>query len=353
VGGQLIPAGVVALADYEAKAREALDDNAWAYLAGGAGDELTLAANREAWSALRLLPRVLRPLAGGDTRCTLFGRTFAHPLLLAPLAYQRLLHPSGELGSALAAAAQQAGMVLSAQASVAMETVAQAMHDEPARGPMWFQLYLQGDRGFDRALVQRAEAAGFEAIVLTVDAPVQGARDRERRAGFRLPADVSAVNLAGAPDRRAAPGASLFDGLLHGAPSWDDIDWLRAQTRLPLLLKGVLHADDARLAREHGAAGLIVSNHGGRTLDTAVSAAAPMCSRRSRSVPRRCSSAARMRRRWRSPVPTASRMCCVCCAMNSRSRWPCAAAKRSPRSRPHCSSSDASARRRSACSALL
>lgn len=261
-------AGIVNLDDLEARARERLDANAWAYLAGGAGDERTLRANREAWAAAWLQPRVLRRLAHGHTRVELLGRTLAHPVLVAPVAYQRLAHDDGERATALAAAAQRAGLVLSAQASVAMEDIARLVLPEARRGPLWFQLYLQGDRGFDLELVRRAEAAGFEALVLTVDAPVHGARDRERRAGFRLPAGIAAVNLAGAP--RAPLGGELCGGLLQAAPSWDDIAWLRAHTRLPLLLKGVLHPDDARLALQHGAAALIVSNHGGRTLDGAL-----------------------------------------------------------------------------------
>jgi 4-hydroxymandelate oxidase len=258
----------VCLDDYAALAREELDANAWAYFAGGAADEITLRANREAWSAHWLMPRVLRALGRGHTRIELLGRTLAHPILVAPMACQRLAHDSGELGTALAAAAQGAGMVLSAQASVPLEDVARVVMGEPQRGPLWFQLYLQGDRGFDLELVRRAEAAGFEALVLTVDAPVHGARDRERRAGFRLPAGIGAVNLAGAP--RAERGGELCGGLLRCAPTWDDVDWLRTNTRLPLLLKGVLHSEDAKTARDHGAAALIVSNHGGRTLDTAL-----------------------------------------------------------------------------------
>ncbi|KNZ33316.1 MAG: 2-hydroxy-acid oxidase [Methylibium sp. NZG] len=284
-----IPPDAVALADYEALARERLDDNAWAYLSGGAADEITLRANRSAWDDIRLLPRVLQPLSGGHTRVELLGRTLAHPVLLGPVAYQRLAHPLGEIASAVAASAQGAGLVLSAQSSVLLEAVAGAVRDDASRGPLWFQLYWQRDRGFTRALVERAEAAGFEAIVLTVDAPVHGARDRERRAGFRLPPGVSAVNLASAPaagahptadsparppKRPLAPGQSaLFDDLLLSALTWADVEWLRSATRLPLLIKGVLHEADARQAAALGAAGVIVSNHGGRTLDTAVSTA--------------------------------------------------------------------------------
>ena len=268
-----IPPGLVTLADHEQHARTQLDDNAWAYFSGGAADEISLRANRSAWDALPLWPRVLRPLAGGHTRVPLLGRTLAHPILLAPVAFQRLAHPDGELAMAYAAAALGAGVVLSTQASVSLESVAQAVLPDPGRGPLWFQLYLQPDRGFTQALVQRAEAAGYEALVLTVDAPTSGVRDRERRAGFRLPAGVGPVNLAGlqAPaSSPLSPGQSaLFDGLLHHAPTWDDIAWLQSITRLPVLLKGVLHPADARQAVSVGAAGLIVSNHGGRTLDTA------------------------------------------------------------------------------------
>ena len=214
------------LADQAAQAERLLDPAVWAYLNGGAADELTLRANLTAWQRLPLWPRVLRPLGGGHTRSVLAGRELAHPILLAPVALQRLAHPDGERASALAAAAQGAGYVLSTQSSTPLETVAQAVLGDPGRGPLWFQLYWQADRGFNRALVQRAEAAGFEAIVLTADAPVQGVRDRERRAGFVPPPGVRAV-----------------------------------------------HPQDARQAQALGVAGLIVSNHGGRTLDSAPASA--------------------------------------------------------------------------------
>jgi 4-hydroxymandelate oxidase len=272
-----LPPGLVTLADHEAHARTRLDDKAWAYFSGGAADELTLRANRCAWEELPLLPRVLQPLAGGHTRVQLLGRTLAHPILLAPVAYQKMAHPDGELASALAAAAQGAGLVLSTQASVSLETVAQTVRDEAGRGPLWFQLYLQPDRGFTRELVQRAEDSGYEALVLTVDAPTHGARDRERRAGFHLPPGVRAVNLDAmpVPPPRPLAGAdsALFSGLLAHAPTWDDVAWLQAQTRLPVLLKGVLHTEDARQAARLNLAGLIISNHGGRTLDTALASA--------------------------------------------------------------------------------
>lgn len=263
--------GPVNLADYERLARERLPAPTWAYLDGDAADGLTRAHNADAWQRLRLWPRVLRPLAGGHTRCTVLGRTWPCPLLVAPTALHRLAHPDGEAASALATGVLGAGFVLSTLSSLPLEDVARVFLPEPQRGPLWFQLYWQPDRGLLAELLQRAEAAGFEAIVLTVDAPCQGVRDAERRSGFTLPAGVTAAHLHG---RTAAPieippgGSQLFDGLLHHAPTWADIAWLQARTRLPLLLKGVLHPGDARQAVALGVDGLIVSNHGGRVLDT-------------------------------------------------------------------------------------
>ncbi len=277
---QSIPNHIVCLADHEAEARRVLDDNAWAYFAGGAADELTLQANVQAWQRTQLLPRVLNALQGGHTQVQLLGRTLAHPVLLAPVAYQRMAHPDGELATALAAAAQGAGLVLSTQASTPLEHVAQAyqcMAGDPASdtpGPLWFQLYLQPERDVTLHLLSRAEAAGYQAIVLTVDAPVHGARDRERRAGFRLPPGIRAVNLpmhlpANPPATDTLPDStSAFESVLQHAPTWADVRWLVQATRLPVLLKGILHPDDARQALDIGAAGVIVSNHGGRTLDT-------------------------------------------------------------------------------------
>lgn len=263
MGAHLTPPAIN-LADFEALARARLDDSAWAYFSGGAGDEITLRENRSAWDGLRLLPRVLRPLHDAQLGIELLGRRWPHPLLMAPMAYQRLAHLDGERGAALACATQGAGYVLSTQASTRLEEVAALVRDEPGRGPLWFQLYPQSDPGLTRELVQRAAAAGFEAIVLTVDAPVSGARDRERRAGFRLPAGVAAVNL---------PPAQAHQDWRAAAPTWTALEQLLVHAPLPVLLKGVLHPDDARQARTLGVAGLIVSNHGGRTLDTCVATA--------------------------------------------------------------------------------
>lgn len=267
---EALPEGLANLADFEEPARVRVDEQAWAYLHGGAADELTLRANRTAWDQLRLHPRVLRDLSGGHTRVQLLGRELQHPILLAPIAYQRLFHADGELAIAHAAAAQSAGLVLSAQASVTMEEVAAPMLADAQAGPLWFQLYWRDDRDFMQTLLQRVERAGYQALVLTVDAPVHGARDRERRVGFKLPDDIRAVNLGGRKKPLdLQPGQSaLFDGLMPRAATWAEIDWLREHSRLPLLLKGVSHVDDAKRALQCGVAGLVVSNHGGRALDT-------------------------------------------------------------------------------------
>jgi len=277
---QPVPPEVVTVGDYEHAAQQRLDDRTWAYLQGGAGDEITLNANLAAWRELSLWPRVLRNLVGGHTRITLLGREMAHPIFLAPVAFQQLAHSDGELASVHAAAAQGAGMVVSTQASMPLEVLADAVRADPFRGPLWFQLYLQYDRDFNLDLIRRAHAAGYEALVVTVDAPSSGVRDRERRSGFKMPPHVHAANLAGLPHRAAvslAMGQSpLFDGLLTHAPTWADIEWLVAASPLPVLLKGILHPEDALQAVGCGAAGVIVSNHGGRTLDTVVTTAAAL-----------------------------------------------------------------------------
>ncbi len=267
-----IASGIVTLADHELAAAKKLGANAYAYIFGGAGDEITLRGNRSAWDAIQLLPRVLRDMTGGHTRGTLLQRSLAHPILLAPTAFHRLAHPDGETATALAAAAQGAGLVLSAQSTIRLEDIARLIIHDPERGPLWFQLYMMPDREFTQQLVRRAEAAGYEAIVLTVDASSSGARDRERRANVKIPDTLSAVNLVGMVTPAAPqlqPGQSaMFDALLASAPRWSDIAWLRSITSLPIIVKGILHPDDARLAVDAGVAAVIVSNHGGRTLDT-------------------------------------------------------------------------------------
>lgn len=261
-----IPPGVVALADYERLARERMTPEAWAYVAGGAADEITTGENRAAFDRVRLRGRVLAEFAGGGhTRVTLLGRVHEHPILLAPVALHTLAHPDGERATMAGAAATGTTMIVSTEAGLALEDIARA----GGGAPWWFQLYMQPDRAFTEALVRRAEAAGCEALVVTADAPVRGMRNREQRAGFRLPEGVRAENLRGLRTAEAGDArGGLCGGLIAAAPTWAELAWLRGLTRLPIILKGVMDEDDAVRAVEAGVSGIVVSNHGGRGLDT-------------------------------------------------------------------------------------
>lgn len=256
---------------YEREARARLTPDVAAYFLGAAGQGGALRANLDDLARIRLRPRVLRDLRGGGTALSLFGQQIAHPILAAPMAWLPLLHEDGEAGLAAAVTAQGGTMVLSAQS-------ASPMSDARAAGPGcgWFQLYWQGSREATGALADRAEKAGFHALVLTVDAPVSGVRDAEIETGFTLPEGLRAVNLDGLPVPEFAPpgpeDSMIFDRITHILPGWDDLAWLCAQTRLPVLVKGILDPGDAVLAVRAGVAGIIVSNHGGRVLQGAVSA---------------------------------------------------------------------------------
>lgn len=263
-----IPADIYCAADYEFAAKNFIDAPTYAYIAGGSAQDLTLAANRAAFFRYSLLPRLLCDVSAGHTRTALLGREFAHPILLAPVAYQALAHPGGEIETARAAAATDSCMIASTLSSRTLEDIAAA-----AAPDRWFQLYFQPQRDATLALLRRAEAAGFGAIVVTLDASIQLPSLRARRAGFQLPAGCVAANLQDqpAPQQNALrPGESrIFQGAMRSAPTWRDLDWLQTQTTLPILVKGVLHPDDALALQARGIAGLVVSNHGGRALDGA------------------------------------------------------------------------------------
>lgn len=261
-----IPPDVVALADYERHAAARLPADRRAYIDGAAADGVTQAENEAAWRGLRLAGRVLGDMRGASTAVSLLGQSLAHPLLLAPVAAHGLVHPEGEHATALGAAAAEAIMTVSTSAGQPLEAIA-----AQAQGPLWFQIYMQPERADTLDLLRRAEAAGYRAIVVTVDAPVNGLRNAEARAGFQCPPELAGVNLAGmrAPQIQSLPGrAATFLGLLDAAPRWSDLRWLVKESRLPVLIKGITHPEDARLAIEAGVAGMIVSNHGGRVLDT-------------------------------------------------------------------------------------
>lgn len=270
---QQIPPGMASLADYARHAQRHIEAQAWAHIESGAGQGLTLAHNRAALDRILLRPEPLADLSQASTARTLLGQQLTWPVLLAPVAYQRLAHPEGELACARAAVAMRTAMVASTLASHSLEAIAQAA-GQAARelgrsAPLWFQLYSQPQRQHTLALLRRAEAAGYQALVWTVDASI-------KRSSYPLPAGVEAANLRDMPQLRQTSDL-LSEHVLFGtplaqqAPSWDELQWLRAQTQLPLIVKGILTPRAAQQAVALGANALVVSNHGGRVLDTVVS----------------------------------------------------------------------------------
>ena len=250
------------VADYERVAAERLDAGTLGYFAGGAGDERTLRENVEAYQRWRLRYRVLVDVAETTTATTVLGAEVSMPVLVAPVAFQSLAHPDAEPGMARAAAAAGTVMCLSSIATARPAEVAAAA----PQGRRWFQLYCFRDRSVTQALLYEAVESGFEAILLTVDAPRAGRRERDLRSGFRVDATAPAIAAACGTDAELTT-AEIF-ALVDDALTWDDLERLAAGSELPVLVKGVVRGDDAELALEHGAAGIVVSNHGGRQLDS-------------------------------------------------------------------------------------
>src|SRR5690554_4353825 len=300
-----IPSDIAAINDYRHYAQQNLNAQTWAYIDGGGADEHTLKRNLSVYSNIKLLNRVLVDVSAGNTQLELLGQTLAHPIMIAPVAFHSLAHPDGELASAAAASAQQAVFTLSTYSSISIEQLASQV-----LGQHWFQLYYQQPREVNLDLIRRAENAGFKAIVFTVDAPINGLRNREQRAGFHFPKHLQAENLkkydlhnptflssgltvglcrsyltlkhftvvwinCGVKYDLHNPtvnpdDSKVFQGFMGQAPNWQDLAWLRQQTKLPFILKGVLHPLDAIKAKEHGMDALVISNHSGRSLDTLV-----------------------------------------------------------------------------------
>ena len=256
------------LFELEALANAQLEPMARDYYRSGAHDELTLARNQQAFRELCLHYRVLTGVGDRDLSTEVLGRKLSLPVITAPTAFHGLAHEHAELATAWGTAAAGSTMILSTLSNTDVERVAEA-----ARGELWFQLYVYRDRAATKALVQRAEAAGAKALVLTVDAPLLGTRERDVRNGFHLRGDLDVRNLTA--ERMELPPAvqdsglaAYFYRLLDPDLSWDDVAWLRSISSLPVLVKGIVRADDALLAVQHGASGIVVSNHGGRQLDT-------------------------------------------------------------------------------------
>jgi 4-hydroxymandelate oxidase len=251
----------ITVADYEPLARARVEPGAWDYQAGGAGDELSLADNRGSWDRIRLRPRVLVDATSRDLRVSAFGVALEHPIVVAPTAAHQLSHPDAERATARGAAAAGALLTLSTISSVPMEEVAAAAPG----GPRWFQLYAPADRGACLELVNRAVAAGYAAVAVTVDLPLPGNRERDLRSGFEI--DLGAHLPAEQP---VDPDTGI---VVLPTFDWAELEWLRGVCPVPLLVKGVLRADDALRAVDAGCDGVWVSNHGGRQLDTSIAGA--------------------------------------------------------------------------------
>ncbi len=259
---------IINLVELEALARARLPVSVFDYYASGADDEVTLRANRAAFERLAVHHRVLVDVSRRTTATTVLGHPVTSPILVAPTAFHGMACAEGELATARAASAAGTIMTLSSLSNTNVEEVAKA-----STTPLFFQLYVYRDRGATTALVRRVEAAGAKALVLTVDAPLLGRRERDVRNRFALPKGLFVRNMLAAGYGEVATEqpdsglAAYFASLIDSSLSWTDIDWLRQLTRLPVVVKGIVRADDARRARDHGASAIVVSNHGGRQLD--------------------------------------------------------------------------------------
>lgn len=260
------------LEELEARAGQILPAASFDYYRGGAGDESTLRENREAYRRIKLRPRMLRDVSKIKKNLTIFDRELSTPIMVAPMAFQMLAHKDGELATARAAASRKTLMTVSTLSTCSLEEVREASDFD-----LWFQLYVYKDREITRDLVSRAEASGYKALVVTVDSPVLGKREKDIKNRFDLPANLTVKNLTlhnleKFPDTGDDSGLSTYIASIYDRSlTYKDLSWIASLTNLPVLVKGVLRADDALQALDSGARGIVVSNHGGRQLDTAVS----------------------------------------------------------------------------------
>ncbi len=268
-----MPEDAISLGDLEPLARQRLTERTWNYVAGGAADELSLGWNDSAWQELRLAPRVLADVSAVDTSTHLLGRDLAHPILVAPTAAHRQYHPDGEAATRRGTADAEALAVMSTLGSTPVTDLGAATDS-----PWWFQLYVQADRDFTARLVDDVVAAGAEALVLTVDTPLLGARDRDRRTGGHTVDGLQPPALSGVrpsvvlpPDPR--PFERIYSPHLDPSLTWETLEWLVDRSPVPVLAKGVVRADDAQRCVDAGVGGIVVSNHGARNLDTVVATA--------------------------------------------------------------------------------
>jgi 4-hydroxymandelate oxidase len=260
---------LVKISEYQELAQQSLSEMAYGYYVGGANDEITVNNNHLAYERILLSPKVLVDVSKRNLSTSILGTEISMPILVAPTAFQAMACDEGEIATAKACAKANTIMILSTLANFSIEEVMQK-----ATGPVWFQLYVYKDRAITKSLIERADEAGCKAIVLTVDSPLLGRRERDIKNCFQLPKHLSAKNLIQAgmhelPNQNNNSGlAAYIDSLYDASLSWKDIEWLRSITKLPILIKGIMRADDAQRAIDYGASGIIVSNHGGRQLDT-------------------------------------------------------------------------------------
>lgn len=249
---------IINLFDFEKMAEGKMTNMAYEFVASGAADEFTVRWNREALDRLKIQTRVLTDITKLDTKVSLFGTEMPYPILVAPTAFHRLMHPEGELATARGAAAASTTYVVSSFTTTPIEEIAKV-----TTHPLWFQLYVVDDRNFVKDLVQKVEAKGCRALCVTVDTPVSGSRDRQQKAKFKLPDDLKPPYMIDTAFASKGQALSFKKSL-----TWTDIEWLKSMTKLPVLLKGILNPEDAEKAIQAGVSGIIVSNHSGRNLDT-------------------------------------------------------------------------------------
>jgi len=256
------------LLDLEEQAKQQLDPASYDFIAGGADAELTIKANREAFQRIGIIPRVLTGIKRADTSVTLFGHKLSMPIYVTSMSNHGVAHPSAEVGSAEGARKAGALFVAATGSNKTIEEIARTS----GSSPHWFQLYYNKDPEINKNLIQRAERGGYSAIVMTVDLPVLGLRERDVRNRFVLPSDLKRANT---PSERFVAATKNLQSLVSGVKddlSWDDYEWTRKNTKLPVLIKGILSPDDAEEAVKRNVPGIIVSNHGGRQLDTGIGA---------------------------------------------------------------------------------
>ena len=256
-----IPNDLVSLKDYERYAKKIMDLNSLAYVCSGAGDEVTYRKNQESFQEIYLEANTLEDLSGANTKIELFGQTYENPIFLAPVAYQKLVDINGEIATAQASNAMNCCMCVSSFSSSTLEDISSV-----SSSPLWFQLYIQPEMSVNLELIKKAEKLGYKALVITIDAPISGIRNVEQRFGFSLPNDVSAVNINN-PFQSNNQYENVFD-IVKNLPTWKDIEFIKNSTNLPVILKGITSVSYAKKALEIGVDGIVVSNHGGRTLDT-------------------------------------------------------------------------------------